>query len=71
VNVLNERQFDAMQAVNSCEAQIAQKRKELSQLRRHLRRARNRLKVEITADPAEWYARPNQFPYIEAEAVEG
>lgn len=69
VNV-NEQQFDAMQAVTSCEAQIAQKRKELRTLRRHLRRARTRLKAEIAADPAEWYARPNRFPYIDAE-IEG
>jgi hypothetical protein len=64
---MNDKQRDALMAVQSCEAQIAVKRKELSTLRRHLRKAKNRLKAEIAADPAEWHSRPNRFAYVDAE----
>jgi hypothetical protein len=62
---VNESQFDAMQAVQTCEAQIAKTRKLLSTQRRHLRRARTRLKEAIASDPAEWHALPHSFPYVD------
>ncbi len=71
--MLNDKQFDALRAVQAATAQLNLKRHEYQVARKGLRRARRRLALEIQNDPASWRDGGGftpKGPYINGEVVE-